>query len=93
MRKGCISLGKVQCDGCRRTIPYAGRYLLINEVKGAEVEEGGKALRYCADCCLEKGYAKYREEKSERVLTFFPSEPEPLEQDADKELGQVEENG
>lgn len=76
MRQGCISLGKVQCDGCRNTIPYAERYLLVDEEDGVEVESGKKSC-YCVNCSLDKGYARYRQEKNERVLTFFPVEPEP----------------
>jgi len=76
VRQGCISLGKVQCDGCRNTIPYAERYLLIDEENGVEVESGKKSC-YCVNCSLDKGYARYRQEKNERVLTFFPVEPEP----------------
>ena len=73
MRQGCISLGKVQCDMCHRIIPHSERYLVVDEEDGVEVEKGKKS-HYCLDCCLEKGYAAYREEKTERVLTFFPSE-------------------
>lgn len=73
MRQGCISLGKVQCDMCHRVIAYSERYLVIDEEEGVEVEKG-KTSHYCVDCCLEKGYAAYREDKGARVLTFFPSE-------------------
>ena len=76
MRQGCISLGKIQCDGCHNIIPYTERYLLVDEEDGIEVESGKKAC-YCVNCSLEKGYARYREEKNERVLTFFPEGPEP----------------
>ena len=76
MRQGCISLGKVQCDGCKNTIPYAERYLLVDEEDGVEVESGKKSC-YCVNCSLDKGYARYREEKNGRVLTFFPVELEP----------------
>ena len=31
MRRGCISLGDVQCDECHRIIPYPERYLVIDE--------------------------------------------------------------
>ena len=65
MRRGGISLGDVQCSGCQRLIPYPERYLLI------EGEEG-KVSCLCVDCCLGKGYARYTEDKGERVLTFFP---------------------
>jgi len=70
MRRGCISLEETQCDGCHRLIPYSERYLAIEE-EGTEIEEG-KMLRYCIECALEKGYAYYKEEKGERILTFFP---------------------
>ena len=75
MRQGCISLGKVQCDNCQRLIPHSERYLAVDEEDGVEVEKG-KTSYYCLDCCLAKGYAEYREEKGERVLTFFSSEGE-----------------
>jgi len=65
VRRGGISLGDVQCDECHRTIPYPERYLLIEEAEGT-------ILCLCADCCLSKGYARYTEEKGQRVLTFFP---------------------
>lgn len=70
MRRGCISLGEVKCDECGRTIPYPERYLAIEEKKGKEVEDGETA-HYCVECCLKKGYARYKEEKGEQVLTFF----------------------
>lgn len=74
MRRGCISLGEVKCDICQRTIPYPGRYLAIDEEKGVEMEKG-QTVSYCVDCALKKGYAHYKEEKGEKILTFFP-EPE-----------------
>ena len=77
MRRGCISLGNVQCDDCHRIIPYLERYLAIDEKDGVEVEEG-ETSRYCVECCLKKvkkGYAHYRMERSEQILTFFPELP------------------
>ncbi len=71
MRRGCISLGNVQCDDCHRIIPYLERYLAVDEKDSVEVEEG-ETSRYCVDCCLKKGYARYRLEKGEQILTFFP---------------------
>jgi len=71
MRQGCISIGGTQCDKCHRIIPHPERYLAINEEDGVEVEKG-KIAHYCVGCALEKGYAYYREEKGERILTFFP---------------------
>ncbi len=71
MRRGCIAVGDVRCDGCGRTIKHPERYLLMNEEAGEE----GKALRYCVDCCLNKGYAHYKKvQKGEQVLTFFTEE-------------------
>jgi hypothetical protein len=65
VRRGGISLGDIQCDECQRMIPYPERYLLVEE-------EGGTILCLCTNCCLSKGYARYTEEKGQRVLTFFP---------------------
>jgi len=70
MRRGCIAIGEVRCDGCGRIIKHPERYLAIDEEEGVEVEEG-KTSRYCVECSLKKGYACYKEEKGERVLTFF----------------------
>jgi hypothetical protein len=70
MRRGCISLGEIKCDGCGNLIPYPDRYLAINEKNGVEDEEG-ETKRYCVECCLKKDYAHYTEEKGERILTFF----------------------
>jgi len=67
MRCGCISLGGVRCDGCHRTILYPERYLIIDEGKGT--------LNLCISCSLDKGYARYAEEKGQRVLTIFPEKP------------------
>ena len=64
MRRGCISLGNVQCDECHLLIPHSECYLVIAE------EESG-VLRLCVDCSLKKGYAHYGDEKGEQVLTFF----------------------
>jgi ribosomal protein S26 len=71
MRRGCISLGEVKCDECHRIIPYPERYLAIDEKDGTEDDEG-ETSRYCIQCSLKKGYARYKTEKGERVLTFFP---------------------
>ena len=64
MRRGCIAVSEVNCNGCGRIMKHPERYLAIDE-------EGGTILRYCVDCCLEKGYAAYKEEKGERIVTFF----------------------
>ncbi|HET6478362.1 MAG TPA: hypothetical protein VFF92_04740 [Dehalococcoidales bacterium] len=72
MRRGCISLGEVKCDECQRSIPYPERYLVVDERDGIEDEEG-ETRRYCVDCCLKKGYAQYKTEKGEQILTFLES--------------------
>ena len=73
MRRGCISLGEVVCDGCKRVIPYPERYLVLEETDGAE-DENGELRRYCAACSLAKKYAHYKVEKGEQVLSFFAEE-------------------
>ncbi len=75
MRQGCISLGEVHCDGCNRIIPYLECYLTVNEEDDVDTEKG-KTSRYCLNCCLKKGYAHYRDERGEQILTFFPELPE-----------------
>ena len=70
MRQGCMSLGEIQCNECHRTIPHSERYLSVSEQDNTEMVRGG-TLRYCVDCCLKKGYAYYRVEKGEQILTFF----------------------
>ena len=66
MRRGCISLGEVKCNGCECLILHGERYLAI--------EEGEVTLRLCVECSLAKGYAQRRESKKEETLTFFPGE-------------------
>ena len=70
MRRGCISLGELSCDECKKPIPYPDRYLATNETDGVE-DDDGPTKRYCIECCLKKGYAQYKDEKGEQVLTFF----------------------
>lgn len=70
MRRGCIAIGEIRCDGCGNIIKHPERYLAIDEKNGVEVEEG-ETSRYCVECSLKKGYACYRTEKGERVLTFL----------------------
>ena len=64
MRRGCISLGEVQCDDCQRIIPYPEHYLIVKETED-------NVLRLCVECCLKKGYAGYKQEKGEQMITFF----------------------
>ena len=63
----------MQCDSCQNIIPYAERYVIVDEEEETGIESG-KQKYYCMDCSLEKGYARYREEKNQRVLTFFPDD-------------------
>ncbi len=63
MRRGCIAIGEVKCDGCQRLIEYGQQYLVV--------EETGKKFRFCSDCSLAKGYASYKMEKGKRVITFL----------------------
>ena len=71
MRRGCIAIGEIRCDGCGRIMRHPERYLAINEEGGIEVEEG-KTSRYCVECSLSRGYARYKVEKGEKILTFLP---------------------
>jgi hypothetical protein len=70
MRRGCVSLGEIKCDSCQKPITYPDRYLAIDEKNGKEDEEGD-LKRYCIECAMKKGYAHYKEEKGEKILTFF----------------------
>jgi len=67
MRRGCIAVGKVECDDCHRSIRYGERYLVINE-------EGDKKQRLCIDCCVSRGYISYRTEEGKEIMTFLPKE-------------------
>ena len=67
MQRGCVSLGNMQCDDCHRVIQHAERYLIMEEA-------GSAKLSLCVDCSLDKGYAHYKEEKGERMLTFLSEE-------------------
>lgn len=71
MRRGCISLGDIECDSCHRQIPHGERYVATEEDSGKEAEKG-ETVQYCVDCALKKGYAHYRQEKDEKILTIFP---------------------
>lgn len=78
MRRGCLSVGTVSCDICKRRIPYPERYVMVDEdAKGHEVEKGGKNLRYCIECATKKGYAHYKEIKGEMMLTFLRESEAP----------------
>ena len=78
MRRGCLSVGTVSCDICKRKIPYPERYVMVDEdAKGKEVETGGKSVRYCIEDAQKKGYAHYKEIKGEMMLTFLRESEAP----------------
>lgn len=79
MRIGTISQGKVKCDGCGHTIPYAERYIIVKESNGVEDEEMGEARRYCVECADKRSYVQSRQEKGERILTFFQNTEKVIE--------------
>ncbi len=63
MRRGCISLGNIKCDGCHRSILYPERYLSLEEEKG-------KSQTLCMDCCQAKGLVKPGSEKEDADILF-----------------------
>ena len=65
MRRGCIAICELSCDGCARAIKHEERYLVVDE-------EGNSNVRLCVNCSLDRGYASYRKEKGENALTFWP---------------------
>jgi len=69
MNRGCICVGEIKCDSCQELIEQGEMYLLMEEED--EGKGDGKKSRFCAECCAAKGYAAYKEEKGEKVLTFF----------------------
>jgi len=71
MRRGCISIGEIKCNGCERIIKYPNRYLAIEEKDGVE-DGAGDTMIYCLDCSLKKGYARYKAGRGEEILTYFP---------------------
>lgn len=79
MRIGTISQGKVKCDECGQTVPYAERYIIVKESDGIEDEEKGEARRYCVKCAGDKGYVQTRQEKGEHILTFFQNTEKVIE--------------
>ena len=67
MRRGCIAVGEVRCDGCQRLLEHGERYVIIDD-------EEGKEQRFCINCSLSRGYASYKMEKEGQIITFFPED-------------------
>lgn len=67
MRRGCIAIGKVECDSCHHPIKHGERYLLVDG-------EGDERQRLCTDCCQSHGYVSYGTEKGKQIITFLPKE-------------------
>ena len=65
MNRGCVAVGEIKCDNCKRLIEAGQRYLVLEE-------KGGNKSQFCMECSVAKGYAAYVKEKGEEVLTFFP---------------------
>ena len=64
MRRGCIAIREVVCNGCGRAIEHGERYLAVDEDNGA-------TERFCLDCCRKKGCAGYQKERGREYLTLF----------------------
>jgi hypothetical protein len=86
MNRGCVAVGEIKCNNCKRLIEAGQRYMVVEE-------EEGKRFDLCTECAVAKGYAYYMKEKGEEVLTFFPiiveppKLPEPaLQEEAAKEV-------
>jgi len=70
MHRGSIAVSEINCDICGSNIEHGERYLIITDDKKEDEKQ-----RLCVECCLNKGYAGYILEKSEKILTFFPEGP------------------
>jgi len=79
MRRACISLGQIKCDDCHRVVPYPEHYLAVDEADGS-------GLRLCVDCALKRGYAHYKSEKGELILTFYEELDSTVGEPSDKPL-------
>jgi len=65
MNRGCVAVGDITCDNCKRLIEAGQRYLVVDG-------ERGKQFHYCVECSIAKGFGGYIKEKGEEVLSFFP---------------------
>jgi|YNPNPStandDraft_1061719.scaffolds.fasta_scaffold258802_2 hypothetical protein len=64
MRRGCIAISEVICDGCGRILRHGERYL-------ADDIRGGGTTRLCVDCCARKGMVGYKRERGQEIMTLF----------------------
>ncbi len=76
MLRGCISLGDIQCDQCHRNVAHSERYLAIDAEDDAGAEKG-RPTHYCVECALDRGYAYYKQDRGEKILTFFAAPVSP----------------
>jgi hypothetical protein len=67
VRRGCIAVGNIECDGCHHNLHYGEHYLVIDE-------EGKGRQRFCIDCCVSHGYITHRTQKGKHIDTFLPSD-------------------
>ncbi|MEW6141690.1 MAG: hypothetical protein AB1597_00840 [Chloroflexota bacterium] len=64
MRRGCIAISEVACDGCGRILRHGERYL------ADDVKSGG-TKRLCVDCCAKKGMVGHKRERGQEIMTLF----------------------
>jgi len=67
MRRGCIAIGKMECDSCHRPIKYGERYLMVDG-------EGDERQRLCVHCCESRDCVSYGTDKGKQIITFLPKE-------------------
>jgi len=70
-RRGGIAIKAIKCDRCGTMIRHPERYIAESKVEEGKEADDAKMTRYCAQCCLELGYAAHRTEKGEKVLTLL----------------------
>ncbi|HSW58120.1 MAG TPA: hypothetical protein VLH15_06940 [Dehalococcoidales bacterium] len=63
MKRGCISLGNINCDECHRNIPYPERYLSI------EIDKLTNQT-LCLNCCIDKNLTRKESEKPGAEILF-----------------------
>ena len=62
---GLVVINEMTCEECGRLMKHPERY-------GYICEEGKEPVRYCEDCCREKGYLnRKKDEKGRERETFL----------------------